>query len=95
MVQWSVGMEATGDVIMKPEQIVELADRVAIYSGIATGIGNASYGVKIIVRADTREQAIEIATGYFREAAIGAGLPLWPVTTIEAAHEYEIDPEDW
>lgn len=95
MTQWSVGIEATGDVIMKREQIVELADAVAVHSGIASGIGNNWYGAKIVVEARTREEAVEKATGLFREAAERASLPVWPVTTVEAVSENEIDPEDW
>jgi hypothetical protein len=93
--QWSVGMEATGDKVMKREQIVELADRVAEHGGIASGIGDTCYGAKILVEAPTREEAVEKATETFREAAESADLPLWPVTRIEAANEYEINPEDW
>jgi hypothetical protein len=95
MTEWSVGIETTGDVVMKREQIVELADAVAIHSGIASGIGNPGYGAKLVVRAQTREEAVEKATELFLDAAVRAGLPLWPVTSIEAKSEYEIDPEDW
>jgi len=95
MTQWSVGMEATGDVIMKHEQILDLADNITQYSGIASGINAPCYGVKLLVDADTREEAISKATGYFREAARNAGLPMWPVTTIEAASEYDFDPSDY
>lgn len=95
MERWSVGIETTGDTIMKREQIVELADAVAIHSGIASGIGNYGYGAKIVVEAYTREEAVEKAMGVFRKAAERAELPEWPVTTVEAASEYEIDPEDW
>jgi hypothetical protein len=95
MTQWSVGMEATGDAVMKREQIVELADRVAHHGGIASGIGDTSYGAKVLVDADTREEAVEKATECFREAAESAELPLWPVTRIEAMAEDEIEPQDW
>ena len=95
MMQWSVGIEATGDTIMKREQIVELADAVAMHSGIASGIGNPGYGARVVVEARTREEAVEKATGLFREAAERADLPLWPVTAVEAVSENEIDPEDW
>jgi hypothetical protein len=95
MIQWSVGIEASGDEIMKREQIVELADSVAIYSGIASGIGEPRYGAKLLVEARTREEAVEKATGLFRKAAEEAGLPEWPVTAIETEGEHEINPEDW
>jgi hypothetical protein len=95
MTQWSVGIEASGDVIMEREQILELADQVAVHSGIVSGIGNTCYGARLLVDANSREEAIEKASEYFREAAIGAGLPLWPVTAIEAASEHDIFADDW
>jgi hypothetical protein len=95
MTKWSVGIEAAGDVVMQREQIVELADAVAVHGGIASGIGESRYGATLLVEAGTREEAIDKAMGHFREAAEVAGLPEWPVTTVEATSENEIDPEDW
>jgi hypothetical protein len=95
MEKWSVGIEAAGDVLMTREQIVELADAVAEHGGIASGIGQSHYGATILIEAKTREEAIDKATGHFRAAAERAGLPEWPITTVEATSENEIDPEDW
>ncbi|HEY8202122.1 MAG TPA: hypothetical protein VII47_12310 [Actinomycetota bacterium] len=95
MTRWSVGIEAAGDVVMQREQIVELADAVAAVGGIASGIGEPRYGATLLVEARTREEAIDKAMGHFRDAAERAGLPEWPVTTVEATSEDEINPEDW
>jgi hypothetical protein len=95
MKKWSVGIEAAGDVEMTREQIVELADAVAESGGIASGIGEKRYGATLLVEARTREEAIDKATGHFRGAADKAGLPEWPITTVEAVSEDEIDSEDW
>jgi hypothetical protein len=95
MTQWSVGIEAAGDVVMQREQIVELADAVAVNGGIASGIGETRYGATLLVEARTREEAIDKATGHFRAAAQLAGLPEWPITTVEAVSEDDIDSEDW
>jgi hypothetical protein len=95
MTQWSVGIEAAGDLVMQREQIVELADAVALNGGIASGIGEKRYGATLLVEARSREEAIDKATGHFRAAAQQAGLPEWPITTVEAVSEDDIDPEDW
>jgi hypothetical protein len=95
MTKWSVGIEAAGDVVMQREQIVELADAVATVGGIASGIGEQRYGATLLVEARSREEAIDKAMGHFRAAAEQAGLPEWPVTTVEATSENEIQPEDW
>jgi hypothetical protein len=88
-VRWSVGIEAEGDRVLTREEVVELADAVAPHDGIATGIGTNRYGAQLIVQADSREQAIEKATGEFRQAAAKAGLPGGPVVRAEAVSEDE------
>jgi hypothetical protein len=88
-VRWSVGIEAEGDRVLTREEVVELADAIAPHDGIATGIGTNRYGAQLIVQADSREQAIEKATGQFRQAAAKAGLPGGPVVRAEAVSEDE------
>ena len=95
MEKWSVAIEATGDVLMTREQIVELADAVADVGGIASGIGKPRYGATLLIEARTRDEAVDKATGQFRTAAEKAGLPEWPITTIEATGENDIEPQDW
>jgi hypothetical protein len=83
-VRWSVGVEAEGDRVLSREEIVELADAVALSEGIATGIGTNRYGARLVVQAGSRDEAIEKATGEFTAAAARAGLPAWPVARAEA-----------
>jgi hypothetical protein len=93
-VRWSVGIQAEGDRVMTREDVVELADAVAVYSGIATGIGTSRYGAQLVVEADRREQAIEKATRQFTEAAARAGLPPGPIVRAEATSEAEDQEPD-
>jgi pyruvoyl-dependent arginine decarboxylase (PvlArgDC) len=88
-VRWSVGLEAEGDRVLSREQVVELADAVAASGGIATGIGTSRYGVRVIVEAASREEAIAKSAEEFAQAAAKAGLPLAPVVRIEAVSEDE------
>ena len=57
--KWSVGIQADCDWVLSREEVVELADAVAGYGGIATGIGTSRYGAQLIVEAPSREAAIE------------------------------------
>ncbi len=82
-------MRCEGDKVMSPDEIVELADAVAIHSGVATGIGQEAYGAKIIVDADSRAQAEVVAKEHFRVAAQQAGLPAWPIAEVETLSEEE------
>jgi len=88
-VRWSVGIEAEGDRVFTREEIVELADAVAASSGVAAGIGTNRYGAQLLVTADSREDAIDTATGIFRAAAKTAGLPAAPIVRTEAISEAE------
>jgi hypothetical protein len=88
-VRWSVGIEADGDRILTREEVVELADAIAASHGIATGIGTSRYGAQLLIEADTREDAIGMATERFLAAAAAAGLPPAPVVRTEAISEAE------
>jgi hypothetical protein len=88
-VRWSVGIEAEGDRVFTREEIVELADAVAVSSGVAAGIGTQRYGAQLLVVAESRDDAIAVATGLFRAAAKTAGLPAAPIVRAEAASEDE------
>jgi hypothetical protein len=92
-VRWSVGLEAEADRALSREEVVELADAVAGYDGIATGIGTSRYGARLIVDAASREEAIETATRHFTGAAARAGLPDGPIVRAEAISEDEDDAE--
>jgi hypothetical protein len=88
-VRWSVGIEAEGDRVFGREEIVELADAVAASDGVASGIGTSRYGARLIVVADSREDAVAAATEVFAAAARTAGLPAAPIVTTEAVSEAE------
>lgn len=87
--RWSVGIQAQGDRILSREEVVELADAVAVYDGIATGIGTSRYGAQLVVQADSREEAIQTATRQFALAAARARLPEGPIVRAEAISEDE------
>ena len=90
-VQWSVGIEVTGDQVMTPDHICDLADAVASAGGIASGIGQPCYGVKVLVEAADRDGAVAQATEILRSAARTAALPEWPISRVEAASEHDAE----
>jgi hypothetical protein len=92
-VRWSVGIEAEAGRVLTREQVVELADAVAASGGVASGIGTSRYGARLIVQADSRDEAVARATEEFSAAAAKAGLPPGPVVRTEAVSEDE-DAED-
>ena len=85
--RWSVSLVAEGDRAMSREEIVELADAVAGRGGIASGIGTKHYGAQLLVDADDRDAAVRLATAEFTRAAAQAGLPAWPVVSIDVISE--------
>src|SRR5215831_4816351 len=89
VMRWSVGIQAQSDRVLSREEVVELADAVAKYDGIATGIGTDRYGAQLIVSAGSRDDAIEKATRQFAQAVVQAGLPGGPIVRAEAISEDE------
>jgi hypothetical protein len=89
--RWSVGIEAEAGRVLAREEVVELADAVATYDGVASGIGSDRYGARLIVTAGSRDEAVEAATREFNKAVAAAGLPAGPVVTVEAISEAEDD----
>lgn len=85
--RWSVGIQAEANRTLSREEVVELADAVAAYDGIATGIGSNRYGAQLVVRADSRDEAIEKATRHFTRAVEQARLPDGPIVRTEAISE--------
>lgn len=85
--RWSISMRADGDRPMEREEIVELADAVAKWDGIASGIGSMSYSAQLVVEAPTPDEAVERAIELFMRAAEEAGLPTWPVAWAESVSE--------
>jgi hypothetical protein len=88
-VRWSVGLQAEGDRVLSREEVVELADAVAAFDGIATGIGSNVYGAQLVVQADSRAEAIEKATQQFQQAVTQARLPGGLIVRTEAVSEDE------
>jgi len=82
-------IEAEAGAVLTREQVVELADAVAASGGVASGIGTSRYGARLIVQADSREEAVAKATEEFTAAAATAGLPPGPVVRTEAVGEDE------
>ena len=87
--RWSVGVEAEAGRVLTREEVVELADAVAVCDCIATGIGTSRYGAQLIVEADSREESGEKATEEFWRAVRKAGLKPAPVVRTEAISEDE------
>jgi len=80
--------------VLSREEVVELADAVAASSGIATGIGTNRYGAQLLVHAESRDEAIDKATGEFARAVAKAGLPVYPIARVEAVSEDQESGED-
>jgi hypothetical protein len=91
--RWSVGLQADSDRVLTREEVVELADAVAGYNGIATGIGTSRYGAQLVIDAPSRAAAIEQATKHFTAAAAQAGLREGPIVRAEAISEDEEEDE--
>lgn len=72
---------------MEREEIVELADAVATWDGIASGIGTFSYSAQLVVEAPGPDEAVDIAIERFTAAAAEAGLPEWPVAWAESVSD--------
>ena len=71
------------------DEVVELADAVATSDGIASGMGTYGYGVQVVVEADNSDRAVELAMAVLAEAVEKAGLPSWPVVSVETIAEDE------
>jgi hypothetical protein len=80
---------AEGDRTIELAEVVELADAVAEFDGIATGMGTPSYGAQIVVEAESSDQAVDRAMELFNAAAQKAGLPPWPITRAETIADDE------
>lgn len=91
--RWSVSLVAEGDRVVSREEVVELADAVAGSGGIASGIGTTRYGAQLLIEADDRETAQRLGEAEFASAVQRAGLPAWPVSTVDVLSEAdELDP---
>jgi len=82
-----VSLVAEGDRVVSREEVVELADAVAASGGIASGIGTTRYGAQLLIEADDRETAQRLGEAEFLSAVQRAGLPAWPVSTVDVLSE--------
>ena len=89
-----MGIEAEAGTVLTREQVVDLADAVAPSGGVASGIGTSRYGARLIVQADSREEAVARATEEFTRAVAKVGLPPGPVVRTEAVSEAEDADQD-
>ncbi|GAA1796164.1 hypothetical protein HC028_23355 [Planosporangium flavigriseum] len=87
--RWSVSIVAEGDRVVNHDEVVELADAVAAWSGIASGMGSQYYGAQLVVEAEDRDTAVRRGADAFVRAAAQAGLPSWPITEVGAISEAE------
>ena len=87
--RWSVSLQAEGDRVIELDEVVELADAVATSEGIASGMGTFGYGVQVVVEADDSQRAVELAMAVLAKAVEKAGLPSWPVVSVETIAEDE------
>ena len=89
--KFSVSIFAEGDREITLEEVVELADAVAVHSGFASGAGTNGYGAQIIVEAPSSDIAVDAALVIFNEAVRTAKLPLFEIIKAETMSE----DEDW
>jgi hypothetical protein len=66
---------------------------VAAWGGIASGIGTTRYGAQLLVDAQDRQSAVELATAEFTRAAAQAGLPPWPIADVGVISEADDEPD--
>lgn len=87
--RYSVSIVAEGDREIRLDEVVELADAVAVLQGIASGAGSMAYGAQIVVEAENSDLAVDAAIPMFLDAARRAGMPEWPVTRAETIGEID------
>ena len=72
--RWSISVRADGDRTMEREEIVELADAVSPWEGIASGIGSSSYAAQLVIEADTSDElSIVAGNPEIAEVSLDAG----------------------
>jgi len=89
--KFSVSIFAEGDREITLEEVVELADAVAVHSGLATGAGTMGYGAQIIVDAPSSDIAVDKALELFHQAVRTANLPIFEIVKAETMSE----DQDW
>lgn len=85
--RFSVSLVAHGDREIELDEVVALADEVAVHGGIASGFGAMEYGAQLIVDAPGSDEAVDAAMAIFSAAVRRAGLPDWPIARAETISE--------
>ena len=85
--RWSVCIRAEGDHVVELDAVVALADAVAVYCGIACGVGQRGYGAQVVVIASARTDALRTGLDIFDRAVASAGLPAFPIAHADAMSE--------
>ncbi|TCK27241.1 hypothetical protein EV378_3108 [Pseudonocardia endophytica] len=92
--RWSVSVHAEGDRTITHDEVLRLADAVAVHQGVASGIGTPGYGAQIVVDADTEPEAVGRGRVVFAEVVEEAGLPGFPIVRVDAiSEEADADPD--
>ncbi|MBP2370405.1 hypothetical protein [Pseudonocardia parietis] len=93
--RWSVSVLAEGDRTITHDEVLNLADAVAVHQGVASGIGTPSYGAQIVVEADSEPEAVERGRAVFTEVVEQVGLPAFPIARVDAlSEEADAIPDD-
>jgi uncharacterized protein with GYD domain len=87
--RYSVSLSAEGDREVELDEVLELADAVAMHNGIASGYGTFGYGAQVVVEAQDPEEAVRKAVDLFTEAVKTTSLPAWPIVDVETISEDE------
>jgi hypothetical protein len=86
-VRWSVRIEAEGDRALTGAEIAALADALAATHGSVIDSGTTRYGAQLVVRTDSREDAVDMATDEFWRAVRKAGIRPGPLVRAEAVND--------
>lgn len=92
--RWTVTVFADGDRDPTADELARLAAAAAPMGGVPTGGAARGYGLRIVIAAGTRDEAVAIGSGALADAARQAGLPPWPVTRAEALGDHEVAARD-
>lgn len=93
-VRWSVSVQAEGDRTITHDEVLRLADAVAVHHGVASGIGTPGYGAQIVVAADSQPEALQRGRAVFADVVEQARLPEYPIVAVDALSEdADADPD--
>lgn len=91
--EWSVAVEVAGEVVfneVEDEELEGLIDHLQPYHPTVFGTaeepsdGLGRYGVRLAIESHSPDAAVSEAITLLAKAALGTGLPEWPVVRVEA-----------